>query len=81
MRYVPEHEADALYREMLDEAHGPVKVAGMEFDPSRVLAQMDPTAYRCGFIAWCDDEGITTDPDEADADEDEDETADDEGEA
>ena len=36
------------YDEMLDEA-GPVTVCGMEFYPSRILEELDPIAYRCGF--------------------------------
>jgi len=44
-------EADALdaYNEILDEVYGTVTVAGMEYETSRVLAEIDPIAYRCGF--------------------------------
>lgn len=36
------------YDEMLDEA-GPVEVAGLTFNPSQIVKEMDPTAYRCGM--------------------------------
>lgn len=73
MRYVEESAAHSEFDEALDES-GPVMVAGMEFLPSRILAEVDPIAYRCGFSDWCDAENITTD--ESEADEDEDDTED-----
>jgi hypothetical protein len=36
------------YDEMLDE-QGPVNVCGMQFDPSRILKELDPIAYNCGL--------------------------------
>lgn len=54
-------EAIAAYDEMLDEAYGPVRVAGYEFDTSRVLREMDPIAYRVGFFDWLDGEGVDSD--------------------
>lgn len=36
------------YDELLDQ-DGPVRVAGLEFNPSQILKELDPTAYRCGF--------------------------------
>ncbi len=41
------------YNEMLD-SEGTVTVAGMEFYPSRILEELDPTAYRCGYNDWVD---------------------------
>ena len=44
-------DMDAAYREMLDECYS-FKAVGGPFDcmqPSRVLENEDPTAYRCGF--------------------------------
>ena len=42
-----------MYNESLDES-GYVVVGGLEFLPSRVLQEMDPTAYRCGFNDYLD---------------------------
>jgi len=36
------------YKEMLD-CDGPVNVCGMQFDPSRILEELDPIAFRCGL--------------------------------
>ena len=36
------------YREMLDES-GDIEVCGQTFSPSRILEEMDPTAFSCGF--------------------------------
>ena len=41
------------YDEMLDES-GPVEVAGMSFYPSRIIKELDPTAYNCGMNNWND---------------------------
>ena len=32
-----------------------VSVAGCEFDPSRILKELDPVAYRCGYSDWVDE--------------------------
>jgi hypothetical protein len=37
------------YDEMLDECAEAVKIGCVEFDASRVLKEMDETAYNCGF--------------------------------
>ena len=41
------------YNESLD-SEGTVTVAGMEFYPSRILEELDPVAYRCGYNDWVD---------------------------
>ena len=41
------------YKEALDE-EGPVTIAGMKFDPSYALRELDPTAYRCGLVDYVD---------------------------
>jgi hypothetical protein len=46
-----------LYNESLNE-QGYVVVGGMEFLPSRVLEEMDPVAYRCGFTDYLDYMGV-----------------------
>lgn len=40
------------YDEMLRDCYGDVSVCGMEMDCVRILKEMDPTAYRCGFGDW-----------------------------
>lgn len=60
MKYVTEKRAEELYDEYLDEVNPVVKICGMEYSPSRVLEEVDPTAYRCGFNDWLDSEGLTT---------------------
>ena len=51
---------DALtaYDDMLDECH-PDQI--MDIQASRILREIDPTAYRCGFHDWLDADGIDTD--------------------
>jgi len=41
------------YKECLD-SEGPVNVAGMRFDASRIIEELDPTAYRCGLNDYVD---------------------------
>lgn len=60
MKYIDEHEAESQYRDFLDEAY-PVEIAGMGFCASRILEELDPTAFNCGFADWLDSEGLTTD--------------------
>jgi hypothetical protein len=49
------------YDEMLDECNPTVRICGMEYSPSRVLREIDPTAYNCGFNDYVDAEGYDTD--------------------
>lgn len=53
-------EATQLYRDMLDEVYGEINI-GVTFQPSAVLEEMDPTAFRCGFADYMDSLGINTD--------------------
>jgi hypothetical protein len=64
IEFIEESEGLALYDEMLDELHSPIIVGGIEFDPSRVLKELDPIAYQCGFNDWLDSCDLTTDPSE-----------------
>jgi len=66
MKYVPEHEAHDRYDEMLDECCELVRIGSLTYDPSHVLKNVDPIAYRCGFVDWLDSEDLTTDESEAD---------------
>lgn len=46
---------DQEYRDFIDEFNE-VKIMGMAYCASRVLEELDPTAYRCGFNDWLDSE-------------------------
>ena len=45
-----ERDVKEMYREMLDEVYGTVKIAGYEYETSRVLEDTDPVAFRIGFV-------------------------------
>jgi hypothetical protein len=64
IEYIDESQAYELYNEMLDELYSPISIAGIKFDPSRVLKELDPIAYQCGFNDWLDSCDYTTDPSE-----------------
>lgn len=66
MRYISEYEAEKLYIEFLNEVEPPVFLCGLSYSPAQVLAAVDATAYRCGFLDWLDSEGLTMDESEAD---------------
>lgn len=55
-----ESEAYQMYDDFIDES-GPIVIMGLEFDPSRVLKEIDPTAYRVYFNDFMDGSGIDTD--------------------
>jgi hypothetical protein len=55
--------ANAAYNrfdDMLDES-GPVVIAGLEFNPSAILKEMDPIAYDTNFNDYMDSIGVDTD--------------------
>jgi hypothetical protein len=64
LEFIEESQALSLYDEMLDELYSPINIAGIEFDPSQVLKELDPIAYQCGFNDWLDSCDLTTDPSE-----------------
>ena len=43
-------------RDMLNETYGEVEVAGSVFDAGYVLAELDPTAFRCTVLDYMDAE-------------------------
>ena len=53
-------DQEEAYKETLD-SDGPVQVAGMTFDASRIIEELDPTAYRCGLVDYVD--GLEKDDD------------------
>lgn len=48
------------YDDALDEG-GTVVVGGCEFFPSRILRELDPIAYRCGFNDYVDNIAVSDD--------------------
>lgn len=51
---ISEYDLEDLYDEMLDEVSGEVKIGTLSYLASKVLSEIDPTAYRCGFADWLD---------------------------
>lgn len=51
---ISENDLEILYDEMLDEVHGEIKIGTLSYFASKVLSEVDPTAYRCGFADWLD---------------------------
>ena len=49
-------EADLTqkYDNMLDEAYGMIEVGALSWDAHRVLEEMDPIAYNCGYTDYLD---------------------------
>ena len=72
MRYISESDATEQYDNLLDEVYGEITVSGITWDASRILAEMDPTAYWLGMNDWLDSEDLTTDESEADPEDEED---------
>jgi len=50
------------YREAIDE-EGPVIICGMKYTASRILEELDPTAYRCGLNDYVDSIEVSEDED------------------
>ncbi len=49
MSKMTEYEIEESYDMMLDDAYGTVTIAGLNFDTSRALKELDPIAYRVGM--------------------------------
>ena len=49
-----DYEIEQAYRDMLDEVYGTVKIAGIEFDTSRALQELDPIMYNEGLLDYTD---------------------------
>lgn len=56
----------SLYDDFLDECYGDTVVAGASYSTSYALKELDPIAYRCGFVDWLDAEGYREHPTEDD---------------
>lgn len=46
------------YDDMLDECYDEISIGGITFNPSQVLKECDPTAYRCGFNDYQEYESV-----------------------
>jgi hypothetical protein len=44
------------YDDMLNECTGEIKIGCLTFDASRIVEELDPTAYQCGFNDHVDGE-------------------------
>lgn len=42
------------YDDMIDDCSGVIEICGMKYRASRILEELDPTAYSCGFDDWAD---------------------------
>ncbi len=60
---VSEDKAYDLYNEMLDETYENYHIGELSWTASQILAELDPTAYRCGFNDWLDAEDIEIEED------------------
>jgi len=69
MQYITDYDAMARYRDFIDDNNPVVIIDTMAFTPSRVLEELDPTAFYCGLADYLDAIGMTTDESEADMDE------------
>ena len=56
-----ESEAYQMYDDFIDEMSDPIDIMGLKYDSSRVLKEIDPTAYRTYFNDFMDSSGIDTD--------------------
>ena len=53
---IDDGEMTKRYRDFLDEVNGPVCIGTLEYCASRVLEEVDPIAFNCGFSDWTDAE-------------------------
>jgi hypothetical protein len=54
MKKLYDGDLKQLFDEFLDEQYELIKVAGLEYQVSDVLKNVDPVAYRCGLADWLD---------------------------
>lgn len=51
-----DNQMEQRYIEMIDEVYGEVEIAGYKYPTSKALADVDPTAFRCGFADFISSE-------------------------
>lgn len=54
MSQLTDRDLEQMYCEMLDDCYGEVIIAGYTYQTSRALAEIDPTAFRCGLSDYID---------------------------
>lgn len=47
-----DHEAEELFRDLLDEVYGDVSICGLAYSASLALERVDEIAYRCAFADY-----------------------------
>ena len=58
MGYCSSVDLEKRYVEFLDEMYEEVTIGCSTFQPSDILKELDPTAFRCGMVDWEDSEGF-----------------------
>ena len=53
---VAEYQLYELYDDLLNQVYPMVKFGDMEYEPARVLKEVDPIAYSVGFSDWVSSE-------------------------
>jgi len=53
---ISERELTQRYRDHLDGIYEEIKLGELTFFPSKVIEELDPIAFRCGFADWRDAE-------------------------
>ena len=46
---------DSEYDDLLTETYGEVSICGYKYDSAYALKEVDPTAYRTGYLDWFND--------------------------
>jgi len=49
-----EQTAEVMFEEFVNEMFPIVSIMGLDYDPARVLREVDPTAYHQEFLNWMD---------------------------
>lgn len=47
-------DTEEYYAAALDEMYPVVEIGGLTFDPSRIVKELDPVAFRCGMNDYLD---------------------------
>jgi hypothetical protein len=58
MKKLTEQQALDSYDDYLDEVYGSCVIGELEFLPSQIVKELDPTAYIVWFSDWCSNEEI-----------------------
>jgi len=47
-------DVEEAYRDMLDDRYEEARIGYLTFSPSRIVEELDPTAFRCGLSDYAD---------------------------